>query len=395
MTTQDIKLTNVIPPTSPTSITLQHPSSLFPPAGSQYYSSPVSSDTSETQHFLQPDNHSHQFQEEEEESSSCCKFPFRQFLLTFLKFVFSLSLFLTSSALTRIVTMEALVPSVDLSQPPLRDFILNRVKTFPLAFKISEYIITFLFLLLIVIACFNKTHRISILSRTLLLDSVLLLLRLITMSSTILSIPNHTDVHKCEELQHMTLKERLYGSTGKEGESALSYTCGDYMFSGHTCSIVLFTWMILYYAMPSVSFEHSKLSSIHSRRIWKIMKIVLVAFITSCCLIAMFCVIWSKEHYTCDVLVAGMITVLVCHAYHCQLNLWCLLKRADGEKENESMHGVVVLFFKIYEFDSSEHSRGNEFDLKPWTLIMKVFRKVTNQQHSNCSMNCFSTQHQQ
>ncbi|KAG2374460.1 hypothetical protein C9374_010744 [Naegleria lovaniensis] len=363
-----------------------HSSSLAVPC--EYYMS-SGSDTSESTYLFRPHENLEAQQVVDLEEKQECVYSqqehqqqphgtrFHKYIYPCLRLIFSFVLFMTCSALTRLVTMHVVVPSVDLSQTPLRDLILERLKPFPFAFKITESITVFMFILLVLLSLFNKTHRLSILSRTFLLNSILLLLRMFTMSFTILSIPNEMDIPKCAQLQHMTLKERLFGSQDHSNveEGALSYTCGDYMFSGHTCAVVLMTWMVLQYSSLSAKTAQATLSSASSLRIWKGMNIAMVVFLWTCCFMAMFCVLWSKEHYTCDVVVAGLVTVLLCQVYHSHLNWWCFWSNKKPEdRRGEFPNSKSLLFFKIYESDMKHCA--NEFDLKPWTLVVQCFQKV-------------------
>ncbi|KAG2378126.1 hypothetical protein C9374_008748 [Naegleria lovaniensis] len=331
--------------------------------------------------------------------SSCSKYSF--LFPPLIRFVFACTFFFTSSFLTRFITMHILVPSVDLTQTPLHDILLDRISSpFPEAFKITECITAVLAFLMVLLSCFNRTHRFNILARFLLLDGVLLILRIIVMSSTILSIPNANDVTKCHTLQQMPLKERLFGTSASKNEqetTVIGYTCGDYMFSGHTCAVTLCTFFVLYYSSTTYSFQSS--SSRIGRRIWLGMRIVVVCVLISGCIMGLFCIVWSKEHYTADVVVACLLTVLLCMLYHYQLHLYCQVKAMKLQSMNEEEHStslennvckekkrsssnplnwLTCWFFSWFEYDMTyeELLKSNEFDLKPLEWIGKVWKYI-------------------
>ncbi|KAG2378127.1 hypothetical protein C9374_008749 [Naegleria lovaniensis] len=327
------------------------------------------------------------------------------------RFVFACTFFFTSSFLTRFITMYILVPSVDLTQPPLHDILLDRISSpFPEAFKITECITAVLALLMVLLSCFNRTHRFNILARFLLLDGILLILRIISMSSTILSIPNANDVTKCQTLQQMSLKERMFGRSNTRNEqetTMIGYTCGDYMFSGHTCAVTLCTFFVLYYSSTNYSFHSTSNDDNNSRigrRIWFGMRFMVVVVLVSSCIMGLFCIVWSKEHYTADVVVACLLTVLLCMVYHYQLHLYCQVKamkqRNIGMTSSSSMQQIPVeqstssvtdktlftnplnwmtfWFFSWFEYDMNYNDilKSNEFDLKPLEWIGKVWKYI-------------------
>ncbi|KAF0979759.1 hypothetical protein FDP41_000912 [Naegleria fowleri] len=378
------------------------------------------------------------------------------FLYPFLRLVFVFTFFFSASFLTRFITMHILVPSVDLTQPPLRDLVLDQIETpFPEAFKMTETITVVMCILMFVLAFFNRTHRFNIVARYFLLNGYLLMLRLMSISSTLLSIPNPQDVKKCQLLQEMSTFERLMGPSSSREHTVLGYTCGDYMFSGHSCGLILSTFFVIYYSSIR-SFHGMTSSHVHSstdttitsatnsltftfssktaRYLWIGMRALLVVVLLSSCVLGLFGIVWSKEHYTADVVVACIITFLLCLVYHYQLHLYCEEKErrkgkdhhcheftkdvngpvdthvslhdedhanlidleqangmneelsgtltnspaSSGHSKSAAMNGFSFTFFSLFEFDMDREDllMSQEFDLKPLECLVMVWTRV-------------------
>ncbi|UJR28529.1 hypothetical protein I4U23_009766 [Adineta vaga] len=129
--------------------------------------------------------------------------------------------------------------------PPLPDLILDNVKQIPWAFSVTEKIILIEVLTLIMILVLHR-HRLIIIRRLFAIAAALYFLRSLTMVFT--SLPVATQTTDCRPERLASFAARLKKATliflGQGMSSFGVKTCGDYLYSGHTCTLVLATHFI-------------------------------------------------------------------------------------------------------------------------------------------------------
>ncbi|CAF2404197.1 unnamed protein product [Rotaria sp. Silwood2] len=140
--------------------------------------------------------------------------------------------------------------------PPLPDLILDNIKQISWAFSITEKLILTEMITLIIVIILHR-HRMIILRRLFTITAALYFLRSITMVLT--SLPVATKVTDCEPKQLINFDARLKKAAliflGQGLSSFGVKTCGDYLYSGHTCTLVLATHFINEYIKFSYLFD--------------------------------------------------------------------------------------------------------------------------------------------
>ena len=152
--------------------------------------------------------------------------------------------------------------------PPLPDIILDHLPRIPWAFQMYEAIGLVLGVMWLALLLFHR-HRFIVLRRTFALTGTIFLLRSVTMIITSLSVPGkHLD---CQPYQMKSVGAKvsralyIWSCLGlglqvtrvtpsldlhchwSAGSPQGVRTCGDYMFSGHTCVLTLFNFFITEY----------------------------------------------------------------------------------------------------------------------------------------------------
>ena len=237
-----------------------------------------------------------------------------------------------------LVTAHERVP-LTANYPPLPDIILDNVPRVPWAFAASEYLILFMFIILVLIAAVHRA-RITMATRFLAISATVFLLRCVTMTATSLSVPG--DHLHCPPLLLNSFQEKIdraltiamgLGSTifGVE-------TCGDYMFSGHCVALTLLGCFICEYTPVSWTNFH--------RLIWGI------------CLCGVFCVVASHEHYSIDCFVGFYIASRVFGYYH---NLASQVPNMnDSQRQKLGIWFPMVAYFERF---TPKDGDNNEYDI--------------------------------
>jgi len=111
-------------------------------------------------------------------------------------------------------------------------------------------------------------------------------------------------------------------------------TCHDVLFSGHTMGIVLATLLLMRYLAWAPWHAHMTSKNMLS------VAFLVDSFLVINLLVSMYCIIATRFHYTCDVLVAAMITVMLFQGYHAAVRVAFLPR-------NEA---YPVFAFSLYPF---------------------------------------------
>lgn len=212
--------------------------------------------------------------------------------------------------LTSLVLTHERLPDKD-RNAPLPDIVLDNVLPFDWALDVSEYIIIVSVNSAFIILLFHK-HRFIVFRRLLLILAVLYFYRAITMYVTILPIANRT--YNCAPKTHnMNIIElarrvfRLMSGLGLSINGKHIY-CGDFIFSGHTVSLVMSYLAITEYTSDKFWFLHW---------VYWFLAALGIVFLE-----------FAHGHYTIDVVIAYYITTRVFWTYHALAN--------NGELKNST-----------------------------------------------------------
>jgi len=207
-------------------------------------------------------------------------------------------------ALIILLTSEK-VPSQK-SHPPLPDITLDNLPLMPAAFHISEFILLSQFFGTHILALFHK-HGTVILRRGYIICGMTMYLRCLTMYVTQMAVPHPTTCTISEALENgsytATWPERmditLQLIKGMGLNTMGVKTCGDYMFSGHSCAITIIAYSL-----------HD-----HLPQNWFWWSLSWASY-----LVGIFCVAASREHYTVDVVLGCYVGISTYKYYHSRAN---------------------------------------------------------------------------
>lgn len=217
---------------------------------------------------------------------------------TFIAFVLLLLAVFVCSFVITIVDERLPDPK---SFPPLPDLILENIGPIPWAFSVTEKIIVAETIILISVIIAHR-HKLIILRRLFIITAALYFLRSLTMLFT--SLPVATRVTDCQpkslENFHSHLKKTLMIFFGQGMSSFGVKTCGDYLYSGHTCTLVLTTQFINEYTPRSYYILH--------------------CLTWLCALTGMFFILAGHQHYSIDILIAFVLSSRLFIYYHTLAN---------------------------------------------------------------------------
>ncbi|XP_046844895.1 sphingomyelin synthase-related protein 1-like [Xenia sp. Carnegie-2017] len=185
--------------------------------------------------------------------------------------------------------------------PPLPDIFLDNIPLIPWAFYMCEICATLMGFIACLIIFFHK-HRLIVIRRVCAISGTVFLLRCVTMFVTSLSVPG----------VHLECTGKIYGSWEMRLRRAFTIffggglalngvrSCGDYMYSGHTCAITLLNFFVSEYTPRRWTFLHTFC--------W-----ILNVF-------GIFFILAAHEHYSIDVFIAFYISSRIFLYYHALAN---------------------------------------------------------------------------
>ncbi|CAG0889522.1 unnamed protein product [Cyprideis torosa] len=224
--------------------------------------------------------------------------PSPEFWKCFIAFLYCLTVsWITSFTM---VIVHDRVPDMK-RYPPLPDLILDNLPLIPWAFEISELCATALSTLVVIILICHK-HRFILLRRLWALCGTVYLLRCFTMLITSLSVPGtHLD---CQARPYGDVWTRMYQAYIILKGAGMSMngvrSCGDYMYSGHTCMLTMLNFFVTEYTPRRFYYLH--------------------VFSWLCNAFGIFFILAAHEHYSIDVFVAFYITSRLFLYYHTLAN---------------------------------------------------------------------------
>ncbi|XP_064632834.1 sphingomyelin synthase-related protein 1-like [Lineus longissimus] len=222
-----------------------------------------------------------------------------------LSFIYVFFVFLLTSLV--MVIVHDRVPDMN-KYPPLPDIFLDNIPLIPWAFEACEGIALTLSTIWILILIFHK-HRFILLRRMFSLLGTVFLLRCVTMLITSLSVPG---IHlQCEARPAVGIKEQLYKALTIWQGLGMSMqgvrSCGDYMFSGHTCCLTMLNFFITEYTPRRMYYVHT------------------TSWVLN--LFGIFFILAAHEHYSIDVFIAFYISSRLFLYYHTLANNRSLMMR--------------------------------------------------------------------
>ncbi|XP_052893098.1 phosphatidylcholine:ceramide cholinephosphotransferase 2-like isoform X1 [Anopheles moucheti] len=201
------------------------------------------------------------------------------------------------------------VPDRD-THEPLPDAFLDRVQAQDWALDVSEILIMVVVNSCVLLITFHK-HRFIVMRRVFLLLSVLYMMRSVTMYVTVLPVSSRT--YYCSPKSNASsagvIVKRAFQLISGMGLSinGKQIYCGDYIYSGHTVTLVLGYLVISEYS---------------PKRFWPIHWIYWMASATGVVMVLV-----AHGHYTVDVLIAYYATTRLFWTYHTLANNSLLLKQ--------------------------------------------------------------------
>ncbi|CAF1959634.1 unnamed protein product [Rotaria magnacalcarata] len=219
--------------------------------------------------------------------------------------------------------------------PPLPDLVLDNVKQIPWAFAVTEKIILIEMFTLISIIILHR-HRLIIMRRLFAIAAALYFLRSLTLVFT--SLPVATRITDCRPEKFISFIARLKKASliflGQGLSSFGVKTCGDYLYSGHTCTLVLATHFINEYSPRSYHLLH------------------FLSWIMA--LTGMFFILAGHQHYSIDILVAWVLSSRLFIYYHTLAN-----NRTYFQRDKQRMR-IWFPFFSYFE-ENVKKALPNEY----------------------------------
>merc|ERR1712150_54500 len=238
---------------------------------------------------------------------------------------------------------------------PLQDLLLDNIDTLTWGFQAADYLIKFYSYSLILI-CVVHRDRLYIMSRFFFIMGVLFIYRGAMIPVTNLPVPNYTK--NCSEVMGKPSWENILVGAGEVAKTMgmdIKY-CGDYMYSGHTLTLLVLSQFIYLYLpvlIKATQFYY------------------LVFRILNFCVVhaAILCILLSKEHYTIDVLVAYFFSSRTIHAYH---NKLLLLENQVNSSLNFDACETNPWFMRILLWIEAKNKKTSYHDNKfQWPILFR------------------------
>jgi hypothetical protein len=180
--------------------------------------------------------------------------------------------------------------------------------------------------------------RWTVLSRAFLIWGILWFLRGVTIISTVLPNPDKT----CEP--RISFPDNIWLEAWANLPFIFWYdelTCQDVLFSGHTVGMTVAALMWIRYIAWAPVFEWTTKEGLSSLAFWYKVLVVLYT------LFGYGVIIVSHFHYSCDVLIASMLSILVFQAYHAGIRsaFW----PRTGRESRGLLNMTILAFIRWFE----------------------------------------------
>ncbi|OQV13681.1 putative Phosphatidylcholine:ceramide cholinephosphotransferase 1 [Hypsibius exemplaris] len=228
---------------------------------------------------------------------------------------------------------------------PLPDVVFDWVPQYDVGLTISEYLLVCSVWMSIFLVIFHR-YRWIIFRRLFIIIGLLYFGRSITMLVTAVPVAN-TDYYCSPKLNHtsaLAILERIGKLIGGLGLSfnGLHTYCGDYIYSGHTCMLVLSALVMTEYAPR------------------KLIPIVVLSYLFAVTGIVMVSV--SRGHYTVDIIVAYYITTRIFWMYH------SMVANASLKEFGPTNYFTNVCWFRLMRFCEANVAVGKLPKHYTWPL---------------------------
>lgn len=241
-----------------------------------------------------------------------------------------------------------------IGRTPLPDVIFDLIDEQPWATPVGDFMVTMSCVSLIVLFAFHK-HRNVILRRTLFIIGCLYTLRTLSMLITQLPSGYKYNNQRCRPaLPKSALNFSIYllrtlEQTVHVGfqDNTKQMLCGDLLFSGHTLIMVIASLTVDRYI--DKSFAHLK---------W-------LPF--SFAIIGIPCMVISRTHYTCDVVIAYLASKAVFTLYHA----FCEIESSHERRGSILRSLVIIKIVSWLEENVNNYKLKNEFEI-PFMCMMQM-----------------------
>lgn len=240
-------------------------------------------------------------------------------ILTFLGFI---------ATLTSLVLTHQRLPDRN-TYGPLPDIVLDNLLPFDWALDLSEYIIVWSINSILLILLFHR-HRFIVFRRLFLIMAVLYLYRAITMYITVLPIASKT-YHCDPKMINFTFMEvvkrvlKLLSGFGLSINGKHVY-CGDYIYSGHTVTLILSYLTVTQYTSQKFWFVHW---------IYWFLAALGIIFLQ-----------FAHGHYTIDIIIAYYVTTRIFWNYHTLANNQELKQNSANNYYSREWWFIFFQFFE-------------------------------------------------
>lgn len=230
--------------------------------------------------------------------------------------------------LTALAIIHEFVPDRTIYEP-LPDIFISNVPAQDWAMDVSEYLIMVTCASTMLILSFHR-YRSIVFRRIFLIMALLYFMRSVTISVTILPVASKTYVCSPKEnnTSFMIIAMRVVNMMSGLGLSinGKHVYCGDYMFSGHTVTLVM-CWLLISEYTPKMYFLVHWLYGI-------------VAFL------GVLMILIAHGHYTLDVLAGYFITTRIFWTYHTLANNNSLKKKHEYNYYSKTWTFGVFQYFE-------------------------------------------------
>jgi len=215
---------------------------------------------------------------------------------------------------------------------PLPDIVLQQFSVQEWAFPASEYcgfVLAGIWYTLVLL----HRHKWILLRRQFFLMGLLYLYRCVTMYVT--NLPRAYDTYECASRTNGTFQEVVQRSiqimlAGGMSVANEIHTCGDWVFSGHTCVLVM-TFLFIKEYSP--------------RRLWILHWICGIIAFTGVVFILL-----GHDHYTLDCVLAYYFCTRLFWMYHTMASSMQTLKRLAPSRTDDNFHLNRVGWFRIFDY---------------------------------------------
>lgn len=250
-----------------------------------------------------------------------------------------------------------------IGRDPIPDIVFNFIDEQPWATPVGDFMVTLSSMALILLFIVHK-HRVVVIRRVLFIIGCLYTLRTIMMLVTQLPSGYKNNSLRCQPAStntsfstylQRTLEQTIHVGFQDNSEQML---CGDLLFSGHTLIMVISSLSIDRYIDKS----------------YKYMKIFPFFF----ALIGIPCMVISRTHYTCDVLIALFASKGIFIVYH----VFCEIQSSTDRRHSILRTLLIIKIIDWLEENVNNQKLKNEFEV-PFLGSFERWHCISCHHHRN------------